>query len=64
MITERDSLKEIKSKELETLLLEQHYPEGIIKAGIVKALKIPQNELKNVKEQEKGRYYLLFQLLI
>ena len=34
-----------------TLLLEQHYPEGIIKAGITKALQIPQNELRNVKEQ-------------
>ena len=53
MIAEKDSLKEIKLKELETLLLEQHYPERIIKAGIRKALKIPQNELRNVKEQEK-----------
>ena len=34
MVTEKDSLKEIKLKELETLLLEQHYPERIIKAGI------------------------------
>ena len=43
MIAEKDSLKEIKLKELETLLLEQHYPKRIIKAGIKKALKIPQN---------------------
>ena len=49
------SLKEIKLKELETLLLEQHYPERIIKAGINKDLKIPQNELRNVKEQEKKK---------
>ena len=55
MISEKDSLKEIKLKELETLLLEQHYPERIIKAGINKALKIPQNELRNVKEQEKKK---------
>ena len=48
-----DSLKEIKLKELETPLLEQHYPERIIKAGINKDLKIPQNELRNLKEQEK-----------
>ena len=55
MISEKDSLKEIKLKELETLLLEQHYPERIIKAGIEKALKIPQNELRKVKEQEKKK---------
>ena len=42
-------------KELETLLLEQHYPEGIIKAGINKALKIPQSELRNVKKQEEKK---------
>ena len=53
MIAEKDCLKEIKLKELETILLEQHYPERIIKAGINKALKIPQNELRNVKEQER-----------
>ena len=55
MIVEKDSLKEIKLKELETLLLEQHYPERIIKAGINKALKMPQNELRNVKEQGKKK---------
>ena len=55
MIAEKDSLKDIKLKELETRLLEQHYPERIIKAGINKALKIPQNELRNVKEQEKKK---------
>ena len=55
MIAEKDSLKEIKLKELETILLEQHYPERIIKAGINKALKIPQNELRNVKEQERKK---------
>ena len=55
MISEKDSLKEIKLKQLETLLLEQHYPERIIKAGINKALKIPQNELRNVTEQEKKK---------
>ena len=43
MIAEKDSLKEIKWKELETILLEPHYPERIIKTGISKALKIPQN---------------------
>ena len=55
MISEKDSLKEIKLKELETLLLEHHYSERIIKAGIEKALKIPQNELRKVKEQEKKK---------
>ena len=55
MIAEKDSLKEIKLKELETILLEQHYPERIIKAGINKALKIPKNELRNVKGQEKKK---------
>ena len=55
MIAEKDSLKEIKLKELETILLERHYPERIIKAGINKALKIPQNELRNVKEQENKK---------
>ena len=54
-ITERNSLKEIKLKELETLQLEQHYPERIIKAGKNKALKIPKNKLRNVKEQEKKK---------
>ena len=55
MIAEKDSLKEIKLKELETILLEQHYPERIIKPDTNKALKIPQNELRNVKEQEKKK---------
>ena len=63
MIAEKDSLKEIKLKELETLLLEQLYPEKMIKAGINKALKIPQNELRNLKKQEEKKitfYYLTF----
>ena len=64
MITEKDTLKEIKLKNLETLLLKQHYPERIVKAGIDKALEILQNELRNVKEKEKRRSYFLFQLLI
>ena len=34
MIVEKDSLKEIKLKELETLISEQHYLERILKAGI------------------------------
>ena len=55
MIAEKDSFKEIKLKELETILLEQHHPERIIKVGINKSLKIPQNELRNVKEQEKKK---------
>ena len=41
MIVEKDSLKQMKLKEQETLLLEQHYPEKIIKAGLKNALKIP-----------------------
>ena len=64
MIAEKDSLKEIKLKELETLLLEQHYPERIIKAGINKALKIPQNELRNVKEKEKKKILPFISTLI
>ena len=40
MITEKIFLKEIRLKELETLLLEQHYPQRIIKVGINKALEI------------------------
>ena len=55
MIAEKDSLKETKLKELETLLLEQHYPQRIIKEGINKALEIRQNELRNVKEKEKNK---------
>ena len=55
MIAEKDSLNEIKLKELETLLLEQHDPERIIKAGINRALRIPQSELRNVKKQEKKK---------
>ena len=50
MVTENDSLKEIKLKELEILLTEQHSQERIIKAAINKALKIRQNELRSVKE--------------
>ena len=46
MITEKDSLKEIKFKELVTLLLEQHYAEFIIKADINKALKTNQSKLR------------------
>ena len=52
MITEKGCFKKIKSKELKALLLEQYYPELIIKAGINKASQISQNELYNVKEQE------------
>ena len=52
MITEKECFKKIKLKELKALLLEQHYPELIIKAGINKASQISQNELYNVKEQE------------
>ena len=55
MIAEKDSLKEIKLKELETVLLKQHFPERIIKAGINKDLKIPQIELRNVKKQEEKK---------
>ena len=55
MIAEKYSLKDIKLKEQEKLSLEQYYPERIIKAGIYKALKIPQNELRNVKELEKKK---------
>ena len=64
MIAEKISLREIELKELETRLLEQHYPERTIKVGKKKALKIVQNELRNEKEQEKRRSYLLFQPLI
>ena len=53
MITEDNSLKEVKLEELETLLLQQHYPDIIIKAGINKALKITQSESRNVKEEKK-----------
>ena len=42
-------------KERETFLLEQYYQQRIIKAGINKALKTPQNKTKNVKEQEKRK---------
>ena len=42
MIGEKGSLNKIKLKELETPLLELHYQESIIKAGVNKALKIPQ----------------------
>ena len=42
-------------KELEILLLDQHYPERIIKASIEKGLKAPQSELKNVKEHQKKK---------
>ena len=59
MIAEKDSLKEIKLKELETLLLEQHYPEIIIKASINRALKIPQSELRNAKKKEKEKKKIL-----
>ena len=55
MIAEKDSLQEIKLKELETLLTEQQYPERIIKAGINKALKIPQNELRKKEEKKKKK---------
>ena len=63
MAAEKYSLKEFKLKVLESLLLEQHYSERIIKAGIKKALKIPQNELRNIKEQGKKKiltFYLNF----
>ena len=54
----------MKLKELETILLEQYYPERIIKAGINKALKIPQNELKKCKATRKKEdltfYFLPF----
>ena len=43
MVAEKHSLKEFQLKELEKLLLDQYYPERIIKAGINKILKIPQS---------------------
>ena len=55
MIAEKDSLKEIKLKQLETLLLEQHYPERTIKVRINKTLKIPQSELRDEKKQEEKK---------
>ena len=55
MTAEKNSLKGIKPKKLQTLLLEQHYPERIIKAGISKALKILQSKLRNVKKQEEKK---------
>ena len=55
IIPEKDSLKEIKLKELELLLLEQHYPERIIKSGINRALKITQSQLRNGKKKEKNK---------
>ena len=64
MIAKKDSLKEIKLKELETLLLEQRYPERVIIAGINKALKIPKNELRNVKEKEKKKVLPFISTLI
>ena len=51
MIFEKDSLKEFKLGELETLSLEQYCPERMIKAGIKKASKIPSYALTNVKEK-------------
>ena len=42
IITEKDSLKEIKLKRLENLLLEHHNPESVVKAGMNKALKNPK----------------------
>ena len=60
MIIEKVSLKEIRLKELETLLPEQYYPKIIIKAGIDTVLKITQNKLGNVKEEKERRSYLLF----
>ena len=45
----------LKLKELETLLIQQHYPERSIKAGINKSLKIPQSKLRNVKKQDEKR---------
>ena len=64
MIAEKNSLKEIKLKELEILLLDQHYPERIIKVGINKTLKIPESELRKVKKQEEQKNLLLFSSLI
>ena len=43
MVAEKHSLKEFQLKELEKLLLDQYYPERIIKTGINKILKIPQS---------------------
>ena len=63
MITGNDSFKEIKFKNLETILLKQHYPERIIKSDIKKALKILQNKLRNVKEQEKKKILLFISTL-
>ena len=45
---------------METLLLKQHYQERIIKAGINKALKTPQNEEMSVKEQGKKGYIIFY----
>ena len=55
MAAEKDSLKEIKLKQLETLPLQQRYPERIMKIGINKALKILKSELRIVKKQEEKK---------
>ena len=53
MTAEIHSLKEIDSKKLKRILLEQHYSERIAKPSINKALKISQNELKKCKGTRK-----------
>ena len=59
MIAEKDSLKEIKFKELEKIVLEQYYPERTIKAGINKALKdsLKEIKLKELKKIPQEQYY-------
>ena len=45
----RSRVKKKKLKKLETPLLEQHYSEKITKSDKNKTLKLPHNELRNIK---------------
>ena len=64
MITGKDSLKVIKLKELETLLLEQHYAERIKSRYEHNFKNTPKRIKKWKRTRKKRRFYILIQLLI
>ena len=65
MITEKYPLRGINLKELETLLIEQHYPKKSYKSNYKKSFKNNPKRIKKCKRTRKKRKsYLLFQLII
>ena len=54
-IVENNKIKQNRLKDLYEILQNQAYPENLISSGIQRALEIPQNELRKVKEKSNDK---------